>query len=251
MSGTKKKRVRIRTPVVLTLRSSLKLWEKERGRRQSVDYYDIQRCEECKIECNSIVYHAYNSYGHGFSNEALTRLNKKNRSWSIPHMKSNFLTVNVFFRDMSYIEYGQIQGTSLTETLSDIGGNMGMFLGMSVITVIEIVMFCFKIGWITISKKRRDYMYQKQAREKEHEEQLEKTVEEFKFLHDHKYGSDTKNDGAGVQTLTSSASFENDAKLKDDQTEVEVDHQTRPGPTIAPAKPLSATEEEKEKPQSD
>ncbi|VDK45604.1 unnamed protein product [Cylicostephanus goldi] len=132
----------------------------------NVDYYDIPRCKECQIECDSIVYHAYNSYGHGFSNGALTWLNKKNKSWSIPHMKTNFLTVNVFFRDMSYMEYVQVQGTTLTETLSDIGGNMGLFLGMSVITVVEILMYFSKIGWITFSSKRRLYMYRKKEHEK-------------------------------------------------------------------------------------
>ncbi|EYC26049.1 hypothetical protein Y032_0011g1530 [Ancylostoma ceylanicum] len=175
-----------------------------------VDFYDIPRCNECKIECNSIVYHAYNSYGHGFSNGALTWLNKKNRSWSIPHMKSNFLTVNVFFRDMSYMEYIQIQGTSLTETLSDIGGNMGMFLGMSVITVVEVLMYCSKIGWITFSKKRRNYMYQKHTHEKEHEKQLEETVSGFKWFRSRKYAGDMSNTKARIRALTSKVSFEND-----------------------------------------
>ncbi|KJH50006.1 hypothetical protein DICVIV_03879 [Dictyocaulus viviparus] len=67
---------------------------------------------------------------------------------------------------MSYTEYVQLQGTTITETLSDIGGNMGMFLGMSVITLVEVIMFFTKIVWITISKKRRDYMYKKKMFEK-------------------------------------------------------------------------------------
>ncbi|KAK5971279.1 DEgenerin Linked to Mechanosensation, partial [Trichostrongylus colubriformis] len=131
-----------------------------------VDYYAIPKCEQCQIECKSIVYHAYNSYGLGFSNGALTWLNKKNKSWSKAHMKANFLTINVFFRDMSYTEYAQKQGTTLTEILSDIGGNMGMFLGMSVVTLVEIFLYCSKVGWITFSKKRRGYMYRKKAQQK-------------------------------------------------------------------------------------
>ncbi|VDM70700.1 unnamed protein product [Strongylus vulgaris] len=169
---------------------------------QGVDYYDIPRCKDCQMECNSIVYHAYNSYGHGFSNGALTWLNKKNRSWSIPHMKANFLTVNVFFRDMSYMEYVQVQGTTLTETLSDIGGNMGLFLGMSVITVVEILMYFSKIGWITFSRKRRYYMYQKKAHEKEHEKQLEETVTGFKLFRSRKEGTDMSNTRARIRELT-------------------------------------------------
>ncbi|EYC26048.1 hypothetical protein Y032_0011g1530 [Ancylostoma ceylanicum] len=124
--------------------------------------------------------------------------------------RSNFLTVNVFFRDMSYMEYIQIQGTSLTETLSDIGGNMGMFLGMSVITVVEVLMYCSKIGWITFSKKRRNYMYQKHTHEKEHEKQLEETVSGFKWFRSRKYAGDMSNTKARIRALTSKVSFEND-----------------------------------------
>ncbi|KAK6728425.1 hypothetical protein RB195_005830 [Necator americanus] len=147
-------------------------------------------------------------------NGALKWLSKKNSSWSIPHMKANFLTINVFFRDMSYTEYMQVQGTTLTETLSDIGGNMGLFLGMSVITVIEVVMYFSKIGWITISKKRRNYMYQKKANEKEHEKQLEETVNGFRLFRSRKYANDMSHTRARIRALTDKVSSENDAESK-------------------------------------
>ncbi|KAE9421273.1 hypothetical protein Angca_004947, partial [Angiostrongylus cantonensis] len=136
------------------------------------DYFYIPQCQDCKIECHSLVYHAYNSYGKGFSHGALKWLNRKNSSWSNAHMRSNFLTVNVFFRDMAHTEYRQVQATSLTEILNicnvsgDIGGNMGMFLGMSLITVTEVSLFISKIGWIAFSKRRRDYLYNKKKSEK-------------------------------------------------------------------------------------
>uniref|UniRef100_A0A1I7XH21 Amiloride-sensitive sodium channel subunit alpha n=1 Tax=Heterorhabditis bacteriophora TaxID=37862 RepID=A0A1I7XH21_HETBA len=53
-------------------------------------YFNTPSCKECKMECNSLVYHAYNSYGHGFSNGALTWLNKKNSTWSKPHMRNEY-----------------------------------------------------------------------------------------------------------------------------------------------------------------
>ncbi|ETN73736.1 Amiloride-sensitive sodium channel [Necator americanus] len=136
-----------------------------------VAYYDIPRCSECQVECDSVVYHAYNSYGHGFSNGAL--------KW-----------------------------------LSDIGGNMGLFLGMSVITVIEVVMYFSKIGWITISKKRRNYMYQKKANEKEHEKQLEETVNGFRLFRSRKYANDMSHTRARIRALTDKVSSENDAESK-------------------------------------
>ncbi|KAK6050237.1 hypothetical protein COOONC_12258 [Cooperia oncophora] len=116
--------------------------------------------------------------------------------------RTNFLAINVFFRDMSYTEYVQKQGTSLTETLSDIGGNMGMFLGMSLITMIEVIMYFSKVGWIAFSKKRRDYMYRKKKQEKEHEKQLEETVSSFKMFRNRKIGtSDDNAVNTGIRSL--------------------------------------------------
>ncbi|CAI4225808.1 unnamed protein product [Auanema sp. JU1783] len=146
------------------------------------DYYRMPKCSECKMECDRTVYHAFNSYGHGFSNGALKWLSSKNRDWTIPHIKSNFLTINVFFREMGHTEYTQVQATSLTETLSEIGGNMGMFMGMSLITVMEVTLYLSKVSWIIISKKRRDYMYQKKKKEEEKQKQLEETVSQFNQL---------------------------------------------------------------------
>ncbi|PIO76068.1 hypothetical protein TELCIR_01873 [Teladorsagia circumcincta] len=66
---------------------------------------------------------------------------------------------------------------------------MGMFLGMSLLTLIEVLLYCSKVGWITFSKKRRDYMYRKRAQEKEHEKQLEETVTSFKMFRSRKTGA--------------------------------------------------------------
>ncbi|XGW20020.1 hypothetical protein V3C99_003665 [Haemonchus contortus] len=153
------------------------------------DHFRMPQCQECKIECNSLVYHAYNSYGSGFSHGALKWLNRKNPQWSKAHMRSNFLTVNVFHRDMAHTEYRQVKSTSVTEILSDIGGNMGMFLGMSLITVTEISLFISKIAWIAFSKRRRDYLFNKKKREIEEKKQLEETVSVFSTLRSRKMGT--------------------------------------------------------------
>ncbi|CAI5438992.1 unnamed protein product [Caenorhabditis angaria] len=142
---------------------------------------EMPSCEECRVECKSQVYHAFNSYGKGLSRGALMWLHKQGQ-WDILHMKSNFQVVNVFFRDMSYTEYIQMQGMTITELLSDIGGNMGMFMGMSVFTIIEVSLFLSKIGWLAFSRKRRDYMYSKKKNEELHEKELEDVVTGFKLF---------------------------------------------------------------------
>lgn len=142
------------------------------------DYLELPDCTECHMECQSTSYTSYNSYGDGFNRGSLEWL-KKMTNQSESHIKNNVAVINIFFLEMFYTSYSQVQSTSLTEILSDIGGNMGMFLGMSVITITELSLYFSKIFWIMVSKRRREYMYSKKKHEKEKEQQLEEAVKEF------------------------------------------------------------------------
>ncbi|KAL7076801.1 hypothetical protein ACQ4LE_004066 [Meloidogyne hapla] len=138
---------------------------------------ELPTCAECKIECHRSVYHIYNSYSHGFSQSFLSWIQKKKIEWTPGHVHSNFVAINIFFRDICYTEYKQIQSVGMTEILSDIGGNMGLFLGMSLVSVIELGTFLWKITWIFISKKRREHMIAKKCRDEEREKHLQATME--------------------------------------------------------------------------
>ncbi|KAI3415566.1 hypothetical protein GPALN_005171 [Globodera pallida] len=131
----------------------------------------IPVCPQCKIECQRWVYHTYNSYAQAFPHKSLGRLRRKASQWS------SIVSLNIFYRDMAYTEYKQVQSLSMTEILSDIGGNMGLFLGMSLISLIEFVTYICKISWLFISKKRRDHMLAKKRRDEEREQQLQQTLE--------------------------------------------------------------------------
>uniref|UniRef100_A0A915NYF7 Uncharacterized protein n=1 Tax=Meloidogyne floridensis TaxID=298350 RepID=A0A915NYF7_9BILA len=54
---------------------------------------------------------------------------------------------------------------------------MGLFLGMSLVSVIELATFLWKITWIFISKKRREHMIAKKCRDEEREKHLQATME--------------------------------------------------------------------------
>ncbi|PAV81623.1 hypothetical protein WR25_17479 [Diploscapter pachys] len=62
----------------------------------------------------------------------------------------------------------------------DMGGNMGLFLGMSVFSIAELSLFLTKISWLIVSKKRRDYMYKKKKNEEMREKELEEAVKDYK-----------------------------------------------------------------------
>ena len=67
---------------------------------------------------------------------------------------------------MAYTQYEQMQSTTFTQVMSNIGGNMGMTLGMSLISIIEIIVYFSKASWIFLSKKRREHLVEKKRYEK-------------------------------------------------------------------------------------
>ncbi|CAJ0953355.1 unnamed protein product, partial [Mesorhabditis belari] len=143
--------------------------------------FEIPNCQECAVECESWQYNSFNSYGVGFSDGAINWLVDRNRNKNLTkeHVKENFLAVSVFFKDLTYIQYNQVKGISISETLSDIGGNMGLCFGMSVITCTEILMYLSKLFWITVSKRRRNYLYEKKQKEEEKQQTMDAIASEM------------------------------------------------------------------------
>ncbi|CAI5439889.1 unnamed protein product [Caenorhabditis angaria] len=146
---------------------------------QGLEFIDLPNCTECHIECDSIKYESYNSYGDGFKKESLEWLRSMSNH-SENHIIKNVAIINIFFMEMFYTSYSQVQAMSLTEMLSDIGGNMGLFMGISVITITELILFCVKITWILASSRRRDYMSRKRRSEKERKRDLHEAVDELR-----------------------------------------------------------------------
>uniref|UniRef100_A0A0K0F9A3 Acid-sensing ion channel 1 n=1 Tax=Strongyloides venezuelensis TaxID=75913 RepID=A0A0K0F9A3_STRVS len=124
----------------------------------------LPSCEECGSDCESWIYSAYNSYGGDFPTEALYKLAGRNKSWTPDFIKNNFVAVNIFLKDNSYTYYEQLKATTLSEVLSNIGGSMGLFLGMNIFSVGEIYIYLLRICWVCVSKRRRKEIIKKRNR---------------------------------------------------------------------------------------
>uniref|UniRef100_A0A0K0E4A5 Acid-sensing ion channel 1 n=1 Tax=Strongyloides stercoralis TaxID=6248 RepID=A0A0K0E4A5_STRER len=127
---------------------------------------DLPICPECKQECDSWKYYTYNSYGQEFSIGALSWLHNRNRNWTASKVIDNFVAINIFYRDMTYTVYTQVQSTSFVQTISNIGGNAGLFMGVSFISCCEFSVFLWKLFWAIISKNRQNYIEKKRLKEK-------------------------------------------------------------------------------------
>ncbi|CAJ0933218.1 unnamed protein product, partial [Mesorhabditis belari] len=146
-------------------------------------------CKNCPPECENWEYHAYNSYGFNFSEGARKWLKEQNNEWDDHRIEKNFVMMSVFYRELAYTKFQEVKGSDLSTALSNIGGNMGLCYGMSVITCVEIIIFLYKMTWICISKSRRRYMLEKRRNDEEKERNLEETILEYK-RHKEKIQSD-------------------------------------------------------------
>ncbi|GMR45392.1 hypothetical protein PMAYCL1PPCAC_15587, partial [Pristionchus mayeri] len=148
--------------------------------------YNWPSCSECKSECNRYIYSTSNSYGRGFSEAAISSLKNLNPADNEAYIRANYLSVAIFFRDLSFTEYSQVQASNLTALLSNMGGTLGLFLGMSVLTVVESIIYAFKVMWTFISCKRRRYTAEKEREVKmtrcETEHALD-TIKKLSVLH--------------------------------------------------------------------
>ena len=71
------------------------------------------------------------------------------------------LSPQVFYEDIFMKEHIQERALDATTILSNIGGNTGMFLGMSVITLAEIFVFFVKWLWASLDLSRRNKIHRK------------------------------------------------------------------------------------------
>ncbi|KAF8375708.1 hypothetical protein PRIPAC_82137 [Pristionchus pacificus] len=122
---------------------------------KTTEDYVFPECSECVSECRRSQFDTYNSYGNGFADDAISALMGENPEWTKDRINNNFLSVNIYFRDMAYTSYVQVQAATVTDTLSNMGGTMGLFLGMSVLTVIESLIYLAKV-WCYLWKVFKD-----------------------------------------------------------------------------------------------
>lgn len=128
----------------------------------------IEQCyEECPIECNSVdytlisnqAYYPSDWYAAKLVNSPSIRKLLGGNSTDLDYVslvKSSMLMVNVYYDDMFYIMVSEAPDVTLDQLIALVGGNLGLFLGISLMTLVETIelgfyLFCVSIG---ISRKK-------------------------------------------------------------------------------------------------
>ncbi|XP_016863780.1 bile acid-sensitive ion channel isoform X1 [Homo sapiens] len=104
----------------------------------------------CPVSCEEIEYPATISYSSFPSQKALKYLSKK-LNQSRKYIRENLVKIEINYSDLNYKITQQQKAVSVSELLADLGGQLGLFCGASLITIIEIIEYLFtNFYWICI-----------------------------------------------------------------------------------------------------
>ncbi|XP_020367520.2 acid-sensing ion channel 5 [Rhincodon typus] len=104
----------------------------------------------CPVPCEEIKYSTVVSYSTFPSLRGLKFLSEKFQK-SKQYIRENFVYIDIAYKDLNYEMTQQQKALPVTELIGDIGGQLGLFCGGSVITIIEILEYLIiKFYWICI-----------------------------------------------------------------------------------------------------
>jgi len=117
----------------------------------------------CPLECDSMIFQittsstGYPSFQYAtkyLMNNPLIQSKFPNENLTYDLIKQSVLTLNVFYGDLSYTEYNQRAKTILTDLISNIGGILGVYIGASFLSILEIFEVVVEVLIHSISKTK-------------------------------------------------------------------------------------------------
>lgn len=157
-------------------------------------FTDIAHSSEnasCPVECDKLTYTASTSYSRYPSARSAQKLASK-YNLTLDYVYDNFIGLSIYFESTTTQVSETTSFYSITAFLSDLGGQLGLFLGASVISMLECGLFCIdemKALFCTKAMKKRVYKFERWAHIPEVTEEIEKNKEETGSalsLHDEK-----------------------------------------------------------------
>ena len=102
----------------------------------------------CPLECDSMIFQitttstGYPSLQYAtkyLMNNSLIKSKFPNENLTYDLIKQSVLSLNVFYGDLAYIEYNQRPKTTFADLISNIGGILGVLIGASFLSILEII----------------------------------------------------------------------------------------------------------------
>ena len=115
--------------------------------------------QECPLECDYVTYEltaSSLSYPNKHFFEEMKNVSKEYENMSIDELKGSHLALNIFYPNKEYTEISESPKTNFVDLISNLGGALGIFLGLSVFSFIEIFEVMLKILFVLFRKNNID-----------------------------------------------------------------------------------------------
>ena len=119
--------------------------------------------DSCPLECNSVNYDiSTSSSDYPSYDEYLRLLNITNLSSNLPNgnatsiteLKQSLYNINVYFDDLQYTQISDQPQYTTTSLVANIGGLLGVFLGMSFLSIVDFLQIVAEIALIFLEKEQ-------------------------------------------------------------------------------------------------
>ena len=113
---------------------------------------DEECLSQCPLECESIDYDLTISSA-AYPTRNYFEFNKDyfNGTRDFEELRSSLYKINIFYPNLGYVELEELPQTSVIDLLSNIGGTMGLYIGISFLSLIEIVEVVLEVIFISFS----------------------------------------------------------------------------------------------------
>jgi hypothetical protein len=126
--------------------------------KSTSDYFNSDasnKCtDQCPIECDLIYYSFTQSLAKYPSNWLISQIDYKVDT-------SDMLMLNVFFDEMFYSSIVESPAMTIDQLFGLIGGNLGLFLGMSFLTLLESIEFIYYALYFFLIRHKKDAVKKK------------------------------------------------------------------------------------------
>ena len=98
-------------------------------------------------------WYANQFFKYNVLNETLLQNNLSSSILSFTYLQNTVSKVNIFYQELIYSSVSELPASSISDLISFTGGNLGLFLGMSLLTFIEMIDMVIQIIQNMIRKR--------------------------------------------------------------------------------------------------
>lgn len=127
-------------------------------------------CNECPLSCDSVFYSkdvSYSRYPTHYYLDYIRNnskiLEKFNEFYNEGNFSRSTLIANIFYENLDYSILEQVPAVSFGYLVSNIGGNLGFFIGVSVLSIFELVEYLIQIIFFIFENLLKNLLKKKKS----------------------------------------------------------------------------------------